>query len=155
MIPAQTAASVSAAAPLASSLPVELSAADRARVDQALRDSRAANTRAQYRSAWRGWAEWSALNGHAIGAGGVRAGRMAMQSRTAPLARPGRRRARPIGPCGAQVPPRRRGAAGVRPGPAGGAIRRAATTSARPLHGNGGLATRPGRVADHATAAPS
>ena len=61
----RTAASVSAAAPLATSLPVELSAADRARVDQALRDSRAGNTRAQYRSAWRGWAEWSALNGHA------------------------------------------------------------------------------------------
>ena len=59
-----TAASVSAAAPLATTLPVELSAADRARVDQALRDSRAANTRAQYRSAWRGWAEWSALSGH-------------------------------------------------------------------------------------------
>ena len=65
MIGGGTAASVSAAAPLATSLPVELSAADRARVDAALRDSRAANTRAQYRSAWRGWAEWSALNGHA------------------------------------------------------------------------------------------
>ena len=65
MIPAQTAASVSAAAALATALPVELSAADRARVDKALRASRAANTRAQYRSAWRGWAEWSALNGHA------------------------------------------------------------------------------------------
>ena len=65
MIGGGTAASVSAAAPLATTLPVELSAADRARVDQALRDSRAANTRAQYRSAWRGWAEWSALNGHA------------------------------------------------------------------------------------------
>ena len=65
MIGGGTAASVSAAAPLATTLPVELSAADRARVDQALRDSRAANTRAQYRSAWRGWAEWSALNMHA------------------------------------------------------------------------------------------
>ena len=42
-----------------------MSAADRARVDAALRDSRSANTRAQYRSAWKGWAEWSALNGHA------------------------------------------------------------------------------------------
>ena len=52
-------------APLTDTLPVELSAADRARVDAALRDSRAGNTRAQYRSAWRGWAEWSALNGHA------------------------------------------------------------------------------------------
>ena len=61
----QPAPSVIAAAPLAVTLPVELSAADRARVDAALRDSRAANTRAQYRSAWRGWAEWSALNGHA------------------------------------------------------------------------------------------
>ena len=66
MMPAQTAASVSAAASLATSLPVELSAADRARVvDAALRDSRAVNTRAQYRSAWRGWSEWSALNMHA------------------------------------------------------------------------------------------
>ena len=64
MIGGGTASSVSAAAPLASSLPVELSAADRARVDQALRDSRAGNTRAQYRSAWRGWAEWAALAGH-------------------------------------------------------------------------------------------
>ena len=65
MIGGGTAASVSAAAPLVTTLPVELSAADRARVDQALRDSRAGNTRAQYRSAWRGWAEWSALNMHA------------------------------------------------------------------------------------------
>ena len=64
MIPDQPAASVNAAAPLATTLPVELSAADRARVDAALRDSRAGNTRAQYRSAWRGWAEWAALAGH-------------------------------------------------------------------------------------------
>ena len=64
MIPAQPAASVNAAAPLATTLPVELSAADRARVDAALRDSRAGNTRAQYRSAWRGWSEWAALAGH-------------------------------------------------------------------------------------------
>ena len=64
MIGGGTAASVSAAAPLATSLPVELSAADRARVDKALRDSRAGNTRAQYRSAWRGWSEWAALAGH-------------------------------------------------------------------------------------------
>ena len=52
-------------APLTESLPAALSEADRARVDAALRDSRAANTRAQYRSAWKAWAEWSALNGHA------------------------------------------------------------------------------------------
>ena len=45
-------------------LPAALSAADRARVDRALADSRATNTRAQYRSAWKGWAEWSNLNGH-------------------------------------------------------------------------------------------
>ena len=51
-------------APLVTTLPVELSAADRARVDAALRDSRAGNTRAQYRSAWRGWSEWAALAGH-------------------------------------------------------------------------------------------
>ena len=54
MIPDQTAPSVIAAAPLATTLPVELSAADRARVDAALRDSRAGNTRAQYRSAYPG-----------------------------------------------------------------------------------------------------
>ena len=40
MIGGGTAASVSAAAPLVTTLPVELSAADRARVDAALRDSR-------------------------------------------------------------------------------------------------------------------
>ena len=65
MIPNQPTSSDNAVAPLAVTLPVELSAADRARVDAALRDSRAANTRAQYRSAWRGWSEWSALNGRA------------------------------------------------------------------------------------------
>ena len=54
MIPIQPAPSVNAVAPLETTLPVELSAADRARVDAALRDSRAANTRAQYRSAWKG-----------------------------------------------------------------------------------------------------
>ena len=64
MIPNQTAPSVNAVAPLAVTLPVELSAADRARVDAALRDSRAGTTRAQYRSAWRGWSEWAALAGH-------------------------------------------------------------------------------------------
>ena len=64
MIGGGTAASVIAVAPLAVTLPVELSAADRARVDAALRDSRAGNTRAQYRSAWRGWSEWAALAGH-------------------------------------------------------------------------------------------
>ena len=67
MTPATTAPSGTAIAPLTDTLPVELSAADRARVDKALRDSRSANTRAQYRSAWKGWAEWSALNGHASG----------------------------------------------------------------------------------------
>ena len=34
------------------------------RIDDALRDARAANTRAQYRSAWRGWAAWCADHGH-------------------------------------------------------------------------------------------
>ena len=66
MIPAQTASQRQRSRTARHvTLPVELSAADRARVDAALRDSRAANTRAQYRSAWRGWAEWSALNMHA------------------------------------------------------------------------------------------
>ena len=51
--------------PLTVTLPVELSDADRARIDQALLDSRAPSTRAQYRSAWKGWTEWSASNGHA------------------------------------------------------------------------------------------
>ena len=49
---------------LIDTLPAALSAADQARIDQALRDSRAPNTRAQYLSAWKGWAEWSALRGH-------------------------------------------------------------------------------------------
>ena len=54
-----------AVAPLTETLPADLSAADRARIEQAIEDSRAPNTRAQYRSAGRAWAEWSALNGHA------------------------------------------------------------------------------------------
>ena len=41
-----------------------ITAADQARIDDALRDARAANTRAQYRSAWRGWAAWCADHGH-------------------------------------------------------------------------------------------
>ena len=40
-----------------------ITAADQERIDQALQDSRSANT--QYRSAWRGWAEWCAGHGHA------------------------------------------------------------------------------------------
>ena len=52
-------------APLAATLPADLSAADRQRIEQAIEDSRAPNTRAQYRSAGKAWAEWSALNGHA------------------------------------------------------------------------------------------
>ena len=41
-----------------------ITAADQTRIDDALRDARAANTRAQYRSAWRGWAAWCADHGH-------------------------------------------------------------------------------------------
>ena len=41
-----------------------ITAADQARIDQALRDARASNTRRQYRSAWKGWAEWAGLLGH-------------------------------------------------------------------------------------------
>ena len=41
-----------------------ITAADQARIDDALRDARATNTRAQYRSAWRGWAAWCADHGH-------------------------------------------------------------------------------------------
>ena len=40
-----------------------ITAADQARINQALRDARASNTRAQYRSAWKGWAEWAGLQG--------------------------------------------------------------------------------------------
>ena len=54
-----------AVAPLVTTLPATISATDRARIEQAIADSRAPNTRAQYRSAGRAWAEWSALNGHA------------------------------------------------------------------------------------------
>ena len=41
-----------------------ITAADQTRIDDALRDPRAANTRAQYHSAWRGWAAWCADHGH-------------------------------------------------------------------------------------------
>ena len=54
-----TAISTAAAAPAA-----PITAADQARIDNALRAARAANTRAQYRSAWRGWAAWCADHGH-------------------------------------------------------------------------------------------
>ena len=40
-----------------------ITAADQERIDQALQDSRSANT--QYRSTWRGWADWCAGHGHA------------------------------------------------------------------------------------------
>ena len=43
-----------------------ITAADQARIDHALRDARAANTRRQYRSAWKGWAEWAGLQGHQV-----------------------------------------------------------------------------------------
>ena len=55
-----------AIAPLTATLPADLSAADRQRIEQAIEDSRAPNTRAQYRSAGRAWAEWGALNGHQV-----------------------------------------------------------------------------------------
>ena len=61
----QSGSSSTTVAPLISTLPAALAAADQARIDRALADSRAPATRAQYRSAWKGWAEWSALNGHA------------------------------------------------------------------------------------------
>lgn len=64
MIPTGTPPSGTAPAPLAETLPATLAAADVARIERALHDSRAPNTRAQYRSAWKGWAEWAGLNGH-------------------------------------------------------------------------------------------
>ena len=36
------------------------------RIDQALADSRSANTRAQYRSAWAAWQRWGAEHGHQV-----------------------------------------------------------------------------------------
>ena len=41
-----------------------ITATDQARIDQALQDARATNTRAQYRSAWRGWVSWCGQRGH-------------------------------------------------------------------------------------------
>ena len=64
MIANGTAQHGGAPAPLTETLPATLAAADVARIERALHDSRAANTRAQYRSAWKGWAEWAGLNGH-------------------------------------------------------------------------------------------
>ena len=48
----------------ASAPAVPITAADQARIDQALQDARASNTRRQYRSAWKGWAEWAGFQGH-------------------------------------------------------------------------------------------
>ena len=53
-----------ARAPLTETLPAALSAADVQRIEQALADSRAPATRAQYLSAWRAWAEWAGLTGN-------------------------------------------------------------------------------------------
>ena len=41
-----------------------ITAADQERIDQALRDARASNTRRQYSSAWRAWSAWCADHGH-------------------------------------------------------------------------------------------
>ena len=41
-----------------------ITAADQARIDRAIRDARAANTRAQYASGWRAWSAWCAARGH-------------------------------------------------------------------------------------------
>ena len=43
---------------------VPITAVDQARIDQALRDARASNTRRQYRSAWAAWCAWCADHGH-------------------------------------------------------------------------------------------
>ena len=48
----------------ASTAVAPITAADQARIDRALRDARSPNTRAQYRSAWRGWVVWTAEHGH-------------------------------------------------------------------------------------------
>ena len=65
MIANQPANSSGAAVPSTVTLPAELTAADQGRIDQALADSRSANTRAQYRSAWAAWQRWGAEHGHA------------------------------------------------------------------------------------------
>ena len=52
---------VAAAAPAA-----PITAADQARINQALRDARASNTRRQYRSACGGWGAWCADHGHQV-----------------------------------------------------------------------------------------
>ena len=55
-----------AVAPLTETLPATLTADDRARIERALDASRADNTRRQYRSGFRAWAEWAALRGHDV-----------------------------------------------------------------------------------------
>ena len=66
MIANQPANSSGAAVPSTVTLPAELTAADQGRIDQALADSRSANTRAQYRSAWAAWQRWGAEHGHQV-----------------------------------------------------------------------------------------
>ena len=41
-----------------------ITAADQARIDRALQDARAENTRRQYRSAWAAWVAWCSEHGH-------------------------------------------------------------------------------------------
>ena len=53
-----------AVAPLTATLPVIIGAADQALLDRALDDSRAPNTRAQYRSALKAWVAWTVAEGH-------------------------------------------------------------------------------------------
>lgn len=50
--------------PAPTAAPAALTTTDQARIDQALRHSRAANTRVQYRSAGKAWMAWAAAHDH-------------------------------------------------------------------------------------------
>ena len=54
------------ALPAPHAAPAVLTAADQARIDRALRDARASNTRRQYASAWSAWARWALDHGHQV-----------------------------------------------------------------------------------------
>ena len=54
------------ALPAPHAAPASLTAADQARIDRALRDARASNTRRQYASAWSAWARWALDHGHQV-----------------------------------------------------------------------------------------
>ena len=64
MIPTTADTMTTAIATTSGAVPAPLTTRDQDRIDAALRDSRAVNTRRQYASAWSGWSAWCAEHGH-------------------------------------------------------------------------------------------